>query len=910
MPSLNSDREPWSGGHARRRFPRRRLRRNLRGLAGLLIAAAMLAPAGLAAGSAAARLSAGARSGPGARLQLTVLDPSGASVPHARVQWLPARGKPQAPRAANAHGRVDLTSLPVGEVRLLVSAPGFKARLLRLRLHAGNNQAKTQLQLAAVVQQTTVRVNRAEALTSPNSTAFSFVLTPQQLQQLPDDPDQFQAALQAMAGPGAGPTGATMRVDGFGGGQLPPKSEIQSVEFNLNPYSAAYHTPTGIRIMIHTKPGIGAWHGQFSIAGRNTYFDARNAFSPVATPEAYRRGDIDLQGPLWQHHTSLFLSLRAMPDYSSSTILATTPGGVLQSLAIQPAKTVYGSARVSQVLPHNQLLQFTYQRNYHYNGNQGVGGISLDPRAYFSSNFEHLFRLSLEGPLGNTVLNQLQFQGDLTDGGSHSNTLAPGIDVLGAFNTGGAGVESINRDHGWYLNENLDWVDGHHTLHFGGRYDDTTARLENAGNQYGTFTFLNLADYLAGKPSLFSQRLGDPWIQYTQHDWAGYAQDDWQIRDTLSFSLGLRYERQSHINGGFWSPRAMLSFAPFHDRKTVFRLGFGLFNEWFDASTYGQTLLDNGVQQYDITILNPGYPTAASGGTARTLPPSIIAYNPQMRLPYREQGSLMVSRTFANSFRFFGGYFVQRGVHSLRSVNLNAPLPNGQVPDPALGNLDQINSIGNSFYQAMRIGVMHFSPKLFFAVNYALAQSLDDNSGALSLPSNNYDLHADWGPSANDARDRFFGIFSYGLTNSLRWFNMFRANTATPYNITLGQVSQNGQTNARPAGVGRDSARGAGSWTLDTRLSYSINWGKGGGGGMRGMRGGGPRRGGPRGGFFFRGGGNSEYRYNMELYLQAYNVFNHVNLTNFDGVLSSPFFGHALAASPGRRLETGLWFRF
>ncbi len=841
-----------------------------------------------------------------ANLQVNVLDPSGASVPKAQMQWVPAQGHPTDVQTANQHGQMKFNGLNPGSGRLLVAAKGFQNLILNLRLHAGENQVEAHLQLAEMVQQTTVHVNHAAALTSPSSTAFSIVLTPKELQQLPDDPDQFAAALQALAGPGAGPTGATMRVDGFGGGQLPPKSQIQSVQFNMNPFSAAYHTPTGIRIMIHTKPGIGAWHGQFSTAGRDTYFDARNAFSPAATPEAYRRGEIDLEGPLWQKHTSMFLSLRAMPDYSSTTILATTPQGEVQGLALQPSKEVFGSMRISQLLPHNQLLQFEYQRNYNYNGNQGVGGIALDPRAYFSSNFEHVFRLQLTGPLGDTVLNQLRFQGDLTDAGSHSNTLAPGIDVLGAFDTGGAGVESINNEHGWYLNENLDWVVGHHqTWHFIGRWEHDWTRLESAGNQYGTFTFPNLAAFLAGQPSLFSQKLGYPWIQYSQNEWAGYAQDDWQIRNNLSVSLGMRYEGQSHIHGAFWAPRAMLSFAPFRGRKTVFRLGFGLFNEWFNPSDYGETLLQNGIQQYTVDIFNPCYPDPNACGQPKTLPPSILRYDPNMRLPYREQGSLMVSRTFGTGFRFFGGYFVQRGLHGLRSRNLNAPLPDGQVPNPAIGNLLQIESSGKSLYQALRIGLVHFSPKLFYAINYALAQQLDDYSSITSLPANNYDINADWGPSNSDARDRLFGIFSYSLTDSLRLFSMFHANTATPYNITLGQVSQNGQTNARPPGIGRNSARGSGAWDLNTRLSYQFGWGNG--GGQRMMMGG---PGGRRRGFFFRGGGNSEYRWNMELYLQAYNVFNHVNYINYDGVVGSPFFGLPMAAEAGRRLETGLWLRF
>jgi len=51
-------------------------------------------------------------------------------------------------------------------------------------------------------------------------------------------------------------------------------------------------------------------------------------------------------------------------------------------------------------------------------------------------------------------------------------------------------------------------------------------------------------------------------------------------------------------------------------------------------------------------------------------------------------------------------------------------------------------------------------------------------------------------------------------------------------------------------------------------------------------------------------------RYHLGFYVQAYNVLNHANLTNFTGVETSPFFGHATAALPPRRIEIGTRFSF
>jgi len=51
-----------------------------------------------------------------------------------------------------------------------------------------------------------------------------------------------------------------------------------------------------------------------------------------------------------------------------------------------------------------------------------------------------------------------------------------------------------------------------------------------------------------------------------------------------------------------------------------------------------------------------------------------------------------------------------------------------------------------------------------------------------------------------------------------------------------------------------------------------------------------------------------KWRFNF--HLQASNLFNHVNPTDFVGIMTSPFFGRATAAAPARRLETGIRFEF
>ncbi len=56
--------------------------------------------------------------------------------------------------------------------------------------------------------------------------------------------------------------------------------------------------------------------------------------------------------------------------------------------------------------------------------------------------------------------------------------------------------------------------------------------------------------------------------------------------------------------------------------------------------------------------------------------------------------------------------------------------------------------------------------------------------------------------------------------------------------------------------------------------------------------------------------GAAAKRLRTEFYIQATNLLNNTNLTGFSGVQTSPFFGQATAALPGRRIETGMRFSF
>ena len=117
--------------------------------------------------------------------------------------------------------------------------------------------------LAIADQKTEVNVtaNPNGVSVDPDNNASTIVLTGKDLDALSDDPDELSSELTALAGPSAGPNGGQIYIDGFTGGQLPPKSSIREIRINQNPFSAQYDKVGYGRIEIFTKPGTDKFHG-------------------------------------------------------------------------------------------------------------------------------------------------------------------------------------------------------------------------------------------------------------------------------------------------------------------------------------------------------------------------------------------------------------------------------------------------------------------------------------------------------------------------------------------------------------------------------------------------------------------------------------------------------------------------
>jgi len=844
-----------------------------------------------------------------ASLEVVVKDPTGALINKAQVQLI-RNGKSQSLNSTNQRGEVRFNKVPAGSYQLRVEAAGFKAQDVNLDLAAGQHQKEVTLEIDPIKVDVDVEEEAQVRNTNPNGAAFSNVLTEEQIAQLPDDPDEFENAVNQLAGPGA-----QIRVNGFRGGKLPPKSQIREIRFRMNPYAAENHDAGFGFVDITTKPGVNSWHGSFNFGFRDEAMNGRQVFAPFRGPEQQRRFGLSLEGPLWKNHTSLFLNADGSLFFDAKPIFATTPDGTVSDLAYRPSRRLNLDARIEHVLTKTHTARLQFQRNAGVQNNLGVGDFDLPARGYSQDQTEYIARLGDSGVFGKKFFNELRLQARWTMTDARSVSLGRTILVPGAFNDGSAQRSGGRRQLDIELADNVDYALEKHGLRFGGQLETGGYRSNERTNPFGTFQFADIEAFEAGLPTQFTQRIGDPTVKYRQSQFGWYVQDDFRVRKNLTLSYGVRHEFQNHVPGKFnIAPRFGWVWSPLKSGRVTLRGGTGLFYDWFAAQVYEQTLRVDGQRQRDLVVANPSFPNPFIGGVQTIPPASRIQTDPDLQIPYIIQTSFGVETNPFKLFRLTTNYQYQRGVHFLHSRNLNTPVPGIGRPDPTAGNITNIESSAYQSNHRLMIGIgpaAFTNNGLFWNVNYLLMKNTNEADSPFSLPSNNFNLHADRGPSAQDFRHLISGFISKRLPMGFTISTIFQATSALPYNITTG-FDNNGDTviNDRPLGVGRNSARGASRWEIGSRFSWGKSFGpeqqQQGGPQIRMVRvgGGGDGAAPPS----MPGMANKKYRF--ELYAQAFNLLNHSNLLAFSGVQTSPFFGQATSAQSPRRMELGLRLNF
>jgi hypothetical protein len=650
-----------------------------------------------------------------------VTDPSAALVPGATVVIIGTGGTRTA--KSDGQGRYAVPNVPAGKYSLRADAPGFVTFVQpEVNVSSGQvNPLDIALQIAAEASQIQI-VDQAQTSlsTDASSNVGALVLKEADLDALPDDPDDLQADLEALAGPAAGPNGAQFFVDGFSGGQLPPKSSIREIRINSNPFSAEFDRPGFGRVEILTRPGTDSYHGQVFINYGNRDFDSRNPFL-LSSPPAYtsKLFTANVGGPI-NKKSSFFVDFQKRDITENALINARVLDASFNQVAyntavLTPNRLWQISPRIDYAINQNNTLVIRYSHSDNSNVG-GVGAFNLQTQTsqtYGKSNTVQITETSI---LGTKAVDETSFQYRQNNRNQTGvgNPDIPGIDVASSFSTGGSPYRANFTDTtGYELRNFVTLAQGSHAIKVGFRVRQSNESSQSTTNFNGSYIFAApnsqsaIPQCLAGNPKptsldlyaetqlLLSQGVpmatiiaqgcgpseltlsgGIPFQAVRQFDLGAYVQDDWRVRPNLTINAGLRYETQDNIHdhldlapriGFAWAPGSKANKAS----KTVFRGGYGVFFDRFDEANTLQTLRYNGVAQtnYIITASNPN--AAAALGYYALTPGAAPALPPLSLLAVQNQAIYQVDRNYRSPYMMQYAIGVDRQLPARTQMSVN-----------------------------------------------------------------------------------------------------------------------------------------------------------------------------------------------------------------------------------------------
>jgi Carboxypeptidase regulatory-like domain len=422
--------------------------------------------------------------------------------------------------------------------------------------------------------------------------------------------------------------------------------------------------------------------------------------------------------------------------------------------------------------------------------------------------------------------------GAVVVGGSAASNPAATLGLAGSNN--GSNL-TIARNL-YTFEDRLSWTRGRHQFNFGLWLQRFQSNENIALSQFGQATFTSLQTFLQGTASSFLFNPSPTRMNWRSLFGAWYVEDVIRLKPSLTVSLGFRDEFSAgwneanghaanytytngvidtnpHVGGSLFNknyatflpqPRIGVAWSPL-GRKTVFRAGFGMYNDLQDALGYraDQNAPFNPVYTIpNFAVSNfPIDSTAPVPATAKLVPGGV---QPDMRTPTLISWSLRVERELSLRTSLALGYIGSHGYHELIGIDGNEPFPvicpaspcpatypagfgalaGTPVPagtyyvptnvkaNPAIANTWTWFSRGDSSYHALQVDLNHrFSSGFSLRGVYTFSKALDEgdslnattSGGGPALASNPFNLAADKGLATYDVQHMLSANATYAL---------------------------------------------------------------------------------------------------------------------------------------------------
>jgi hypothetical protein len=311
-----------------------------------------------------------------------------------------------------------------------------------------------------------------------------------------------------------------------------------------------------------------------------------------------------------------------------------------------------------------------------------------------------------------------------------SATGAPLIMTQGYSNVGDPIInprDSVQNDYAF--SANLAHTQGKHVTSYGGQFRQTQINGYQSNFASGTFSFTvqgytnnSIANFLLGKPDIFTQAGGDFTRDLRGWELGSYAQDEYRISSTLTLNYGVRYEittpfrdihnRMMEFSPGHqstvypdapngllfpgdsgvpdtiapvfksdWAPRIGFAWDPLGNSRTVIRSAYGIFYDELlngvgmpfraTSSALPQTVVRTLTGYTKINYANPlGTVTNPFGPGQVALPASTFTIDHKLLPPYAQDWNFTIDQSLGKQ-NLSVGYIGSKGTRLPRLVEAN-----------------------------------------------------------------------------------------------------------------------------------------------------------------------------------------------------------------------------------------------
>jgi len=543
-----------------------------------------------------------------------VKDALGAVIPNASIEVRNVATGLKQVTATNESGLYRFVLLPAGQYELTATSKGFSASRAQVEVGVGRT-ADLNLMLNVAGREETVTVSgdilestRHEQAAFVGATVVQNIpLNGRRFQDIVNttptaavDPSRGGITLagQRMVNTGS------INVDGADYGQLffggirggeranfAPTIPLDSIaEFQIvrAGYTAEFGRSTGGAITAITKSGTNTYHGSLqyvirpdSAAASNEFYDtvasqlaSRGCTTCVVNPNpTLQQWGGTVGGPIKKNKLFFFGAYDQQRQRLPHQVFFANIATFTPTAATQEAYSYYKSLETPFEQTNDAYL-FLGKVDYQINDRHHLSG------RYNHSNYQGLNATSVGTALAPTLSNALSNNGTEID---HTRTgvgqltsswtrfanelrgqyayetrprLANAQSPTVANNVGNFGTVSFlgqneEHDHRVQLADNVTWIQGNHSLKFGGEFNDIYAAQTFGFNQFGQFnsttstvsTILTVMGNRFDDPTaLYSHQLGNLAATLSGKQFASFVQDAWRIRPNFTINAGLRWE--------------------------------------------------------------------------------------------------------------------------------------------------------------------------------------------------------------------------------------------------------------------------------------------------------------------------------------------------------------------------------